>query len=171
MGIVEVLTHSQHVNVLLNLIPRFRRLVNCLFINFNFYRKINLFGVQSHLYKKKIGGDSIDLFLVFQVEWETVMTTSLQHNIYIHIKSKTWNQILTLSTLRQSILENEIVKYHLYRHHFCPDQDFKMISRVFKLIVITVSRSTWKTKNDAMESSPIFFCVGVIGHQKVYLFL
>ena len=35
---------------------------------------MNLFGVQSHLYKKKIGGDSIDLFLVFQVERKTVMT-------------------------------------------------------------------------------------------------
>ena len=35
---------------------------------------MNIFGVQSHLYKKKIGGDSIDLFLVFQVERETVMT-------------------------------------------------------------------------------------------------
>ena len=32
--------------------------------------------------------------------------------------------------------------------------------------VITVSRSTWKTKNKSMESPPIFFCVGVIGHQK-----
>ena len=34
---------------------------------------MNLFGVQSHLYKK-ISGDSIDLFLVFQVERKTVMT-------------------------------------------------------------------------------------------------
>ena len=34
---------------------------------------MNIFGVQSHLYKK-IGGDSIDLFLVFQVERKTVMT-------------------------------------------------------------------------------------------------
>ena len=34
---------------------------------------MSLFGVQSHL-NKKIGGDSIDLFLVFQIERETVMT-------------------------------------------------------------------------------------------------
>ena len=44
-------------------------------IDFNFYRKMNLFGVRSHL--KKIGGDSIDLFSVFQVERETVMTVSM----------------------------------------------------------------------------------------------
>ena len=35
---------------------------------------MNIFGVQSHLYKKKIGGDPIVLFLVFQVERKTVMT-------------------------------------------------------------------------------------------------
>ena len=35
---------------------------------------MSLFSVQSHL-NKKIGGDSIDLFLVFQVERKTVMTT------------------------------------------------------------------------------------------------
>ena len=31
----------------------------------------------NHTYTKKIGGDSIDLFLVFQVERETVMTADV----------------------------------------------------------------------------------------------
>ena len=30
--------------------------------------------MSNHTYTKKIGGDSIDLFLVFQVERETIMT-------------------------------------------------------------------------------------------------
>ena len=30
--------------------------------------------MSNHTYTKKIGGDSIDLFFVFQVEQETVMT-------------------------------------------------------------------------------------------------
>ena len=53
--VVGVLTPSWHVNVLLNPIFFFRKPVNCFFINFNnfnFYRKINPFGVQSHLNKK-----------------------------------------------------------------------------------------------------------------------
>ena len=54
-GVVGVLIPSRHVNVLPNPIFYFRKPVNCLFINFinfNFYRKTNFFGVQSHLYKK-----------------------------------------------------------------------------------------------------------------------
>ena len=34
-----------------------------------------------------------------------------------------------------------------------------------KRYVITVFRSTWKTKQN-MESPPIFFCLGVIEHRK-----
>ena len=35
--------------------------------------------MSNHTYTKKIGGDSIDLFLVFQVERETVMTVWRLH--------------------------------------------------------------------------------------------
>ena len=35
--------------------------------------------MSDHTYTKKIGGDSIDLFLVFQVERETVMTAWRLH--------------------------------------------------------------------------------------------
>ena len=73
MGVVGVLTPFRHVNVLPNPIFCFCKSVNYLFINFNFYRKINLFVAQSHL-NKRIGGDSIVMFLVFQVERETIMT-------------------------------------------------------------------------------------------------
>ena len=33
-------------------------------------------------------------------------------------------------------------------------------------VIITIFRWTWKTKNKTMESPPIFFCCGVIGHRK-----
>ena len=60
-----MLTPSQHVNVLPN--P-----------NFIFVEHKPFIGGQSHLYKKN-GGDSIDLFLVFQVERKIVMTAWRLH--------------------------------------------------------------------------------------------
>ena len=39
--------------------------------------------MSNHTYTKKIGGDSIDLFLVFQIERETVMTITITPLIII----------------------------------------------------------------------------------------
>ena len=44
--------------------------------------------MSNHTYTKKIGGDSIDLFLVFQVERETVMTAEMMELIRTLIKDK-----------------------------------------------------------------------------------
>ena len=35
----------------------------------------------------------------------------MKPHIYTYIKNKTWNHILTLLTLNQNILKNEMVKY------------------------------------------------------------
>ena len=58
--------------------------------------------VSNHTYTKKIGGDSIDLFLVFQVERETVMT--LPNNKSRCSKSQT-SDLDSFNTLSSQVLE------------------------------------------------------------------
>ena len=45
---------------------------------------MNLFGVQSHLYKKRLVATPLFVFLVFQVERETVMTDGTATAMWIH---------------------------------------------------------------------------------------
>ena len=63
---------------------------------------MNIFGVQSHLYKKNIGGDSIDLFLVFRVERETVTTQGIN---FIHIYQLSFQRLSKWLNVRVFPLE------------------------------------------------------------------
>ena len=92
-----MLTPSRHVNILPSPIFVFASqsiIFLQILINFNFCRKINLFDVQSHLYKKRLVATPLLSLLILQVERETVMTR------WIHTESiifgKVFGKLLTI---------------------------------------------------------------------------
>ena len=62
-----------------------------------------------------------------------------------------------------------VVHMHLTLKHTRTEHARSQDVRLMMCFVITVSRSTWNDKNQCNGVATNLFCLGVIGHRKVYL--
>ena len=118
---------------------------------------MNIFDVQSHLYKR-IGGDSIDLFLVFQVEREIVMTQIFEEKKKkMRIESRKQQEKVEKWKEHAEVQEDRLrkmsVSYETSQKNFkILNEDMVKLDRKFKYAGLRASLDLSQDEQDKMQN-------------------